>query len=182
MFFGGLFCSYLVYRFLYPTAFLEGSLHMDMHLGALNTAVLICSSLTMVLAVRSAKTDQRKLTVIFLLATMVLGFVFLGVKAIEYHDHWVAREFPGPSFQFEGADPQHTQIFFSLYFAMTGVHALHMIIGCGMVLWLTMNAWRGMYSSEYYNPVEMGGLYWHFVDIIWIWLFPLLYLISHKHV
>ena len=182
MFFGGLFLSYMLYRFLYPTAFLEGSRHMNITLGATNTAVLICSSLTMVLAVRAAKLNQRKLTVIFLLVTMLLGLAFMGVKAIEYHEHWVAKEFPGPAFQFEGTDPRHTQIFFSLYWAMTGLHALHMIIGCGMVLFLMINAWRGAYNSEYYNPVEIGGLYWHFVDIVWIWLFPLLYLISHQHV
>jgi cytochrome c oxidase subunit 3 len=155
---------------------------MNISLGALNTAVLICSSLTMVLAVRCTKTNQRKLTVIFLLVTMLLGLAFLGVKAIEYHEHWVAGELPGPAFHFEGTDPRHTEIFFSLYWIMTGLHALHMIIGCGMVLFLMWHAWRGLYNSEYYNPVEIGGLYWHFVDIVWIWLFPLLYLISHQHV
>jgi cytochrome c oxidase subunit 3 len=182
MFFGGLFLSYMLYRFLYPTAFVEGSRHMNLWLGATNTVVLICSSLTMVLAVRATRTNQRKLAVIFLVITLVLGLAFLGVKGVEYHEHWVAREFPGPAFHFEGTDARHTEIFFSLYFAMTGLHALHMIIGCGLVLYLTMHVWRGVYNSEYYNPVENGGLYWHFVDIIWIWLFPLLYLISHYHV
>ena len=126
--------------------------------------------------------NQRKLAVIFLMITLVLGLAFLGLKGVEYHEHWVAREFPGPAFHFEGTDPRHTEIFFSLYFAMTGLHALHMIIGCGLVLYLMMHVWRGVYNSEYYNPIEIGGLYWHFVDIIWIWLFPLLYLISHYHV
>jgi len=182
MFFGGLFCSYLIYRFLYPTAFQEGSEHMSLWIGATNTAVLICSSLTMVLAVHAAKTSQRKKIIFFLLLTLIFGFVFLGLKGVEYHEHWVKMEFPGPSFHFEGTDPRHTEMFFVLYFVMTGLHALHMIIGAGMVLFLMYYAYRGHYSAEYHNPVEIGGLYWHFVDIVWIFLFPLLYLISHKHV
>jgi cytochrome c oxidase subunit 3 len=182
MFFGGLFCSYLIYRFLYPTAFLEGSAHMSLWIGATNTAVLICSSLTMVLAVHSAKVNRRQALIMFLLFTMLLGMVFLGLKGVEYHEHWVRGEFPGPAFHFEGTDPRHVEIFFVLYFVMTGLHALHMVIGCGMVLFLIYHAYRGQYNSEYYNPVEMGGLYWHFVDIVWIFLFPLLYLISHHHV
>jgi cytochrome c oxidase subunit 3 len=112
---------------------------------------------------------------------MILGLAFLGLKGVEYHEHWVQREFPGPAFHFEGADPRHTEIFFTIYFIMTGLHALHMIIGIGMVAFLMYFAARGDYSSEYHNPVEIGGLYWHFVDIVWIWLFPLLYLIAHKH-
>jgi cytochrome c oxidase subunit 3 len=182
MFFGGLFCAYLVYRFLYPTAFAEGSEHMSLVLGATNTVVLICSSLTMVLAVHAAKIGRRQMIVFFLLLTLILGFCFLGIKAVEYHEHWVKMEVPGPAFHFDGTDPHHTEIFFSLYFAMTGLHALHMIIGCGMVLFLMYYAWRGRYGTAYYNPVEIGGLYWHFVDIVWIFLFPLLYLIAHKHV
>jgi cytochrome c oxidase subunit III len=181
MFFGGMFCAYLVYRVSYYDAFVAGSQKMNIVLGATNTAALICSSLTMVLAVHSAKTNQRKLTVVFLLATILLGMVFLGIKAVEYHEHWVAHEFPGPNFHFDGPDPRHAQLFFSLYFAMTGLHALHMIIGIGIVAGIAYFAWKGNYSAEFHNPVEMTGLYWHFVDVVWIYLFPLLYLISHKH-
>lgn len=181
MFFGGLFLSYLVYRLSYYDAFVAGSSTMHTLLGAVNTAVLICSSLTMVLAVHNAKMGHRKLTVVFLILTMVLGFGFLGIKAVEYHEHWVAHEVPGPNFQFDHPDAKHVEIFFSLYFAMTGLHALHMVIGIGLVSVITYFAWRGRYSAGYHNPVEITGLYWHFVDLVWIYLFPLLYLISHRH-
>ncbi len=177
LFFGGLFCTYTVYRFMYPAAFAQSSHHLDVTLGCFNTAVLIGSSLTMALAVHGAQLGQRWMQVVFLLATIALGSIFLGVKTIEYghkfHEHLV----PGPSFLFAG-DARHAQIFFSLYFVMTGLHALHMIIGIGVLAVLTVLAWRGTYTSAYYSPVELTGLYWHFVDIIWIFLFPLLYLIG----
>jgi cytochrome c oxidase subunit III len=181
MFFGGLFLSYLVYRLSYYDAFVAGSSTMHTMLGAVNTAVLICSSLTMVLAVHNAKMGHRKLTVVFLILTMVLGFGFLGIKAVEYHEHWVANEVPGPNFHFDHPDAKHVEIFFSLYFAMTGLHALHMVIGIGLVSVITYFTWRGRYTAGYHNPVEITGLYWHFVDLVWIYLFPLLYLISHRH-
>lgn len=184
MFFGGMFCAYLVYRVAYYNAWVAGSQQMNILLGAVNTAVLICSSVTMVLAVHFAKLGNRRLLIIFLVATMALGVAFLGVKAVEYHEHWAAHEVPGPNFNFHETgnfDPRHVQIFFSLYFAMTGMHALHMIIGIGVLAWLTLRAVRGQFTEHYNSPVEMTGLYWHFVDVVWIYLFPLLYLISHKH-
>lgn len=184
MFFGGMFCAYLVYRLSYYNAWVAGSQQMEIGLGAVNTAVLICSSLTMVLAVHAAKTGNRKMLILFLIATIILGLGFLGIKAIEYHGHWVHHEVPGPNFNFEHTgnyDPRHVAIFFSLYFAMTGMHALHMVIGVGLLSWLTFRAFRGDFSPEYNSPVEMSGLYWHFVDLVWIYLFPLLYLISHRH-
>jgi cytochrome c oxidase subunit III len=188
MFFGGLFTTYLVYRSEYYEAFVEGSQKMNIILGAVNTAVLICSSLSMAMAVRSAQLGKRKLMVILLLVTIVFGFGFLGIKGVEYHEHWTNHEFPGPNFHFEtgdpahpATDPQHTEIYFSLYWAMTGLHALHMVIGIGLVTWLVIAGMRGAFNPNYYNPVENVGLYWHFVDLVWIYLFPLLYLISHKH-
>jgi cytochrome c oxidase subunit 3 len=187
MFFGGLFCAYLVYRASYYQAFVEGSQKMNIWLGATNTAVLICSSLTMALGVRCAQLGQKKLMVVLLLLTILFGFGFLGIKAIEYHEHWENHEFPGPNFHFQtisGAPPvdaQHTEIYFSLYWAMTGLHALHMVIGIGLVSWLVIAGMRGAYNPEYYSPVDNVGLYWHFVDLVWIYLFPLLYLISKKH-
>jgi cytochrome c oxidase subunit 3 len=186
MFFGGLFCAYLVYRATYYQAFVEGSQTMNIWLGATNTAVLICSSLSMAMAVRCAQTDKRKMMVVLLLITIVFGFGFLGIKAVEYHEHWTNHQFPGPTFQFEGAEaagvnPQNVQIYFSLYWAMTGLHALHMVIGIGLVTWIVIAGARGHYSADYYSPVENVGLYWHFVDLVWIYLFPLLYLISKKH-
>jgi cytochrome c oxidase subunit III len=186
MFFGGLFCAYLIYRSTYYSAFVAGSQTMNIWLGATNTAVLICSSLSMALGVRCAQTSKTKMMVVLLLITIVFGFAFLGIKAVEYHEHWTHHQFPGPTFQFEGADaagvnPQNVQIYFSLYWAMTGLHALHMIIGIGLVTWIAIAGWRGAYGPDYYSPVENVGLYWHFVDLVWIYLFPLLYLISKKH-
>ena len=178
LFFGGLFLVYTYYRFLFPTAFAQASHHLDVTLGCFNTAVLIGSSLTMALAVHGAQLGKRWPQVIFLIATIVLGSIFLGVKAIEYghkfHEHLV----PGPTFLFPDGDARHAQVFFSLYFVMTGLHALHMVIGIAILAVLTWQAWRGMYGSAYYSPVELTGLYWHFVDIIWIFLFPLLDLIG----
>lgn len=180
MFFGGLFLGYAIYRSLYPEAFAEASRLLDYRLGALNTAVLICSSLTMVLAVRAAQLGQRRSLIIFLVLTMLLGSVFLGNKAIEYTHKFHEHLIPGPSFGPEPplANPQHAQLFFGFYFAMTGLHALHMIIGIGILAVLAVMAWRGRFSSDYFSPVDISGLYWHFVDIVWIFLFPLLYLIS----
>ena len=188
MFFGGLFCAYLVYRASYYQAFVEGSGKMNIGLGATNTAVLICSSLSMALAVRAAQTGKRKLMAMLLVITIIFGFGFLGIKAIEYHEHWENHEFPGPSFHFQtgnpnhpATDPVHTEIYFSLYWAMTGLHALHMIIGIGLVAWIMFAGLAGAYGPLYYSPVENVGLYWHFFDLVWIYLFPLLYLISKKH-
>ena len=182
LFFGGLFLVYTVYRAEYPLAFAEASRHLDITLGTFNTAVLIISSLTMALAVYSASLGRRKAIIAFLLATMALGGVFLGVKAVEYthkfHDHLV----PGPGFRFPGAGARQAEMFFSLYFAMTGLHAAHMIIGIGLLTVLVLQARKGRYGPDYYTPVEVCGLYWHFVDIVWIFLFPLLYLIGrHLH-
>src|SRR5260370_32718763 len=116
-----------------------------------------------------------------LIGTIALGSVFLVIRGFEYHSKWVEHLVPGPNFQFEGRDPVHSQLLFCFYFAMTGMHALHMIVGEGLLTWLLVTARIGIYSSHYYTPVEMIGLYWHFVDIVWIFLFPLLYLIGRHH-
>jgi len=180
MFFGGMFGGYTVYRNLYPDAFASTSRYMNLTIGAINTAVLICSSFTMVLAVRSAQLGRKKALIIFLVLTLVLGCVFLALKYVEYHEKWVDHHVPGPGFRYE--DPryfQQAQILFFLYFAMTGMHALHMIVGAGLLTTLIVMASRNGFSAEWYTPVDMIGLYWHFVDIVWIFLFPLLYLIGH---
>jgi cytochrome c oxidase subunit 3 len=188
MFFGGLFCAYLIYRRWYFGDFGAASKSIDATLGARNTAVLICSSLTVVLAVWAAQTARRTLLIGSLVVTMVLGLAFLGIKAKEYKDKFEEHHVPGASFSFDHvpipghpdqyANPRHAQIFFSLYFIMTGLHALHMIIGLGLFAWLLFMAWKGRFTPEYHTPIEIGGLYWHFVDIVWIYLFPLLYLID----
>jgi len=178
MFFGGMFTAYIVYRALHPAAFVEASHELDLMMGAINTAVLICSSLTMALAVHASQLGQRKSLVTYLLLTMFLGLVFLGIKAVEYHEKFVNHHVPGPSFHFEGPQAPYAEMFFSLYFAMTGLHALHMIIGEGLLGVLTIRAWIGRFTAEYNTPIDLTGLYWHFVDIIWIFLFPLLYLLG----
>lgn len=178
MFFGGFFLVYLVYRVQYQPAFFAGSHHLDIRAGAINTAVLITSSLTMALAVWAAQVGRRKAIVGFLLLTMALGGVFLGIKAYEYADKFEHHLVPGPGFQWEGPLARQVEIFYSLYFGMTGLHALHMVIGIGVLLTLLRPAWKGRYGPEYNTPIECFGLYWHFVDIVWIFLFPLLYLIG----
>ena len=178
MFFGGMFTAYVFYRSLYPNAFAAASHELDLTMGAINTAVLICSSLTMALAVNSAQLGRRKSLVWFLILTIVLGSVFLGIKAVEYHEKFVHHHVPGPSFHFDGPDPANAQLFFSIYFGMTGLHAFHMIIGIVLLAILAIRARRGRFTSEYYTPIDMTGLYWHFVDIVWIFLFPLLYLLG----
>lgn len=178
MFFGGLFLAYVVYRLYYPEAFAAASHHLDIVLGGTNTVVLIASSLTMALAVHAAQTGRQRTLLLFLTLTLILGAAFLGIKAVEYHHKWVDHLIPGASYAFPGGDAQHTQLFYSLYFAMTGMHAFHMIIGLGILTTLILQARRGKYGEAYFTPVELSGLYWHFVDIVWIFLFPLLYLID----
>lgn len=176
--FGGLFAAYLVYRVWYPTVFGEASRELDLWMGAANTSVLILSSLTMALAVHASQAGRRAETLAGLAATMALGSIFLVVKAFEYHHKWVHHLVPGPAFAIEGVDPHHAQIFFSLYFALTGLHATHMVIGLGLLAVILVMAWRGRFTPAWNTPVEMSGLYWHFVDIVWIFLFPLLYLVD----
>ena len=180
MFFGGLFLAYIIYRSRFPEAFMAASHELDTWMGAINTAVLIASSLTMALAVRSAQLARRKAIVGFLILTILFGSVFLVVKYFEYSSKFEHHLVPGPGFEFHapGIDPDQAEMFFNLYFGMTGLHALHMVIGVGLLAWLCFPAWRGRYNGDYHNPVEGVGLYWHFVDIVWIFLFPLLYLLG----
>ncbi|HUO14111.1 MAG TPA: cytochrome c oxidase subunit 3 family protein [Verrucomicrobiae bacterium] len=191
MFFGGLFCAYLIYRLWYFGDFAAAAQTLNYKLGATNTAVLICSSLTVVFAVHAAQVGKRAMLIVSLILTLILGFAFLGIKAVEYTEKFELHHVPGPSFQFDNVrvpghpdqlvNPRHAEIYFALYFIMTGLHALHMIIGIGIFTWLLITAWKGRYTPKYFTPVEIGGLYWHFVDIVWIYLFPLLYLIDlHK--
>jgi cytochrome c oxidase subunit 3 len=180
MFFGGLFTGYTVYRVVHPAAFEAASHHLDIVLGALNTGVLLTSSLTMALAVRSAQTGKRRNTVAFLVVTMLLGAAFLCIKGLEYYQKYTDHLVPGPSFSFPGSHSHEAEMFFYLYFAMTGLHAIHMITGLGVVSVIAIQAARGRFTPAYYTPLEVTGLYWHFVDIIWIFLFPLLYLIGSR--
>jgi len=194
MFFGGMFFSYLLYRNWYYDAFVVASNQLSIGWGTANTIFLITSGFCMALGVWAAEVRNRKLLVLFLWLTTFFGVLFLGVKGVEYHEKWEKHHIPGASFNVrEFTNPaafglkerplpldmaQKTQVFFFLYFAMTGMHALHMIIGVGLLFWLIWRAQRGEFSAGYVAPIENFGLYWHFVDIVWLFLFPLLYLIN----
>jgi cytochrome c oxidase subunit III len=198
MFFGGLFFAYLLYRNWYNPAFVVSSNQLSIPLGAANTAILIASGFFMALGVWAAEVRKKGLLLLFLVLTTVFGLAFLGIKAVEYHEKWEKHHIPGASFdvsQFINPQAyglkekplapdmaQKTQVFFFLYFAMTGMHAFHMIIGIVLLFWLMWRTNRGEFSSGYVAPIENFGLYWHFVDIVWIFLFPLLYLINRHPV
>lgn len=178
MFFGGLFLAYLILRSIYPEAFAEAARYQNVLAGSINTIVLIFSSLMMVLAVRGAQLGQRGVLVFFLLATAALGMVFLGIKAFEYWQHWREGLAPGVNYDYTRAPNANVQaLFFWLYFAMTGLHAVHMIIGIGLVLILAARGLRGSFLRARYTRVEQMGLYWHFVDVVWLFLFGLFYMI-----
>lgn len=186
LFFGGMFMAYTVYRSLHPVAFDIGSHLLDVRFGATNTAVLICSSLTMAMAIRAAQTGKKKGTIIwFLILTMILGALFLFLKfRFEWYHDYIEHTVPGFGFQNHaawGANAGQVQMFMCFYFFMTGLHALHMIVGIGVLTVLTIMAGRGKFTSQYFAPLEISGLYWHFVDIVWIFLFPLLYLAGGRY-
>ncbi len=190
MFFGGLFTGFVVYRFTTPEAFAIAADRLSVLLGSINTAVLLTSSLTVALAVRAGQTGDRRAQVRYLLLTMALGTAFLGIKAVEYTMEYHERLVPGRYFSTEHLKipedaselvRQRTEMFFVFYFFMTGLHAFHMIIGLGVFAVIAWMAHRGRFTPEYHTPLELSGLYWHFVDIVWVFLYPLLYLIDrHK--
>ena len=178
MFFGGVLVAYMISFVVYAEAFEDASNHLSLPLGALNTVVLLTSSLTMALAVHAAQVGERRKLVRQLVWTLILGSVFLVVKAYEYSHKFHEGLVPGPSFAYSGRNAAEHELFVSFYFALTGLHALHMIIGIGILAVLILMARRGRFGPGYYTPVEMSGLYWHFVDLVWIFLFPLLYLLG----
>jgi cytochrome c oxidase subunit 3 len=180
LFFGGIFLGYAVYRSMYHAAFAEASKQLDIVLGTLNTAVLLCSSLTMAMGVHYAQLNNRRLLVIFLILTMILGAVFLGIKFYEYYQKFEENLIPGAGMKWEGPNAHQVSLFFLFYFIMTGMHAVHMIIGIGMMTVLLVLSANRKITSIYYTPIEAGGLYWHFVDIVWVFLFPLLYLVDRS--
>jgi cytochrome c oxidase subunit III len=218
MFFGGLIASYLVYRFTSPDVWGAASRQLNVALATLNTVVLLTSSLTMALAVHAGETGEKAKQVRFLLATMVLGTLFLVFKGVEYHEEWEKHLVPGPGFNAQQlkiasagnletppnaeelaeaavtsrfAAPlvlptksfaeRRAQLFFVFYFFMTGLHAIHMVIGLVMLVIIAWMARNGRFTPHYHNPLEVAGLYWHFIDIVWVFLYPLLYLVAlHK--
>jgi cytochrome c oxidase subunit 3 len=164
--FGGLFTAYVVYRIQYPQLFYEGHLKLDRVLGAINTVVLIGSSLTVALGIGAIRVGKVRLLKFFLALTILLAGVFLGIKYVEYTEKFSHGLSPG------------TDIFFSLYFMLTGLHGIHVLAGMGVLGGVLYLAGKGKFSESYYTPVEISGLYWHFVDLVWIYLFPLLYLVG----
>lgn len=182
MFFGGLFLTYTIYRTQDEAVFAAASHELDLFWGTVNTVVLLTSSLTMALAAHAAESLHRKWLVFLLAATMLLGSIFVGIKGMEYHHKYMHGLMPllGLPFKWHGTSPGHAEMFFDLYFLMTGVHALHMVIGLGILLVLLLQASRGGLLGNFSAPIHITGLYWHFVDIVWVFLFPLLYLIGAR--
>lgn len=178
LFFGGLFAAYIVYRSWYPELYLLASEELNTLWGGVNTVVLIGSSLTVAMAIRSAQLNQIKGLIYNLYITIGLACVFMVIKFFEYSHKFHLGIYPGSYYTYEGIAHEKANIFFSIYYMMTGVHGLHVTIGIGLMIWLVVKAKRGVFHSGYYTPVEITGLYWHLVDIIWIFLFPLLYLID----
>lgn len=180
MFFGVLFAAYVMTRLHHPQGFILGSRHTDIVLGTINTAVLLTSSLTVALADRAVALNQRKLATGLIIATIALGFVFLALKGTEYVQDWHQHLVPALNFSFAGPDARGVELFFYLYFVTTLLHALHLTIGIGLMAVMAVLNSRGKFSSHYFTPVKLSGLYWHFVDIVWIFLYPLLYLVSRS--
>jgi len=176
LFFGGLFLAYTVYRHFYFNAFAIGSRHTDVFYGTLNSVILLTSSLTMALAVQAAKENRKNVIAPLVLATIFLGLAFLTVKGFEYHKDITDHLVPGANF--DPTLPLQSQIFFWFYWTMTALHGVHIFIGLGILTVMTLLARRGKFSGNYHTPLELAGLYWHFVDIIWLFLYPLLYLVQ----
>jgi cytochrome c oxidase subunit 3 len=186
LFIGAIFVAYFTYRLQaeYFDAFRESSEHLIRWIGAVNTAVLLISSLTVVLAIRACKQNKQKQIFWYLIATIVLGSMFFGFKVLEYYDDYVEHLWPSvtaANFHPEGMDSQakieHSKLFFRFYYSLTGLHAFHMLVGLGIFIFLAVKARRGAFTPESHTQVEICGLYWHFVDLVWIFLFPLLYLV-----
>jgi cytochrome c oxidase subunit 3 len=180
MFFGGIFLGYTIYRLAYPEMFHFMSHELDVVLGTVNTAVLLTSSLTMALAVNAAQNGKQGKLVAMLFSTFLLSLVFLVIKAFEYEHKFHIGAVPGSLFHFANPYGNNAQIFLSFYFGATGIHGLHVLIGTILIGWFTWRARRGHFPAENYQPVELLGLYWHFVDLAWIYVFPLFYLIGRS--
>ncbi len=178
LFFGGLFAAYIIYRAWYPELYTLASEELNTLWGGVNTLVLIGSSLTVAMAIKSAQLNQKKGIIINLGITIALACIFMVIKYFEYTHKFELGIFPGEFYTYEGVDHPKANIFFSLYYMMTGLHGIHVLVGIGLMVWLLVKAVKGRFHSEYYTPVEITGLYWHLVDIIWIFLFPLFYLID----
>jgi len=177
LFFGGLFMAYTAFRYLYPGTFLHAHEHLNVPMGGINTIVLITSSLTMALAVRSAQVGKNKHMLVNLVATFLFACTFLVIKYFEYAHKFHDGLLPGKFYTATGIEGL-PHVFFGIYFVMTGLHGIHVLAGMGVIAWIFIRGAQGRFSPSYYTPVENVGLYWHLVDLIWIFLFPLLYLVK----
>ena len=178
LFFGAVFVAYIIYRGIYYDAFAEGSRELSIFLGGVNTGVLLCSSLCMALAVHAAQRGRSNQLITYLIVTELIGAIFLGIKFLEYYEHYKDHLIPAYNFGYPGAHVKQVELFMVFYFILTGMHAVHMLVGMGMLTTLSILAVRGKFSAAYYAPVDIGGLFWHFVDIVWVFIFPLLYLVK----
>lgn len=176
--FGGLFVAYAIYNNIYPEIFDEGSKFLNWRLGALNTLILISSSFTMALGIHYTQRNERSKAVVFLWVTLLCGALFMVIKYFEYTHKIHLGLLPGSHFNFAEAHSKNLGLYFSFYFLMTGMHGLHVLVGMGLILWVTLRTMRGEFGPEYFTPIEGVGLFWHLVDLIWIYLFPLLYLMG----
>jgi cytochrome c oxidase subunit 3 len=176
--FGGLFVTYGIFRMVNPEMFYNAHKALDIGLGTFNTIVLIISSVTEVLAIHSIQNDRRERTIFYLVLTILLAVTFLVVKYFEYHHKFELGQLPGKYYTYDGIAGTNPHVFFSIYFLMTGLHGLHVLIGIGLITWIVVRTAKDHFSSDYYTPLENVGLFWHLVDMIWIFLFPLFYLIG----
>lgn len=180
LFFGGMLLAYTWLRATYPEGVAEAGRHTKIVIGSVNTLVLLTSSLTMAWAVHAAEHGRAKALTRLLAVTALLGLLFLGLKGYEYHKEWTEHLVPGLNFHEDSAHAQTIELFYFLYFLLTGIHGIHVTIGIGLIAVMAVRARRGAFSSRYYTPVEVTGLYWHFVDIVWIFLYPLIYLVGRS--
>jgi cytochrome c oxidase subunit 3 len=179
LFFSGLFMAYIIFRYLHPDTMQYASEHfLDKTYGGINTVVLLFSSVTMALGVRAAQIGDRKGQVRYIIITIICALIFMCVKYVEYSHKFHLGLAPGRFFSYTGDIPGEPQTFFAIYFCMTGLHGIHVVAGIIVLLWLLRRCNRGDFGPDYYAPVELVGLYWHLVDLVWIFLFPLLYLIK----
>jgi cytochrome c oxidase subunit 3 len=176
--FSGLFVAYAVYRAWHPDMFIEAHMFLNVYLGTLNTVVLITSSVTIALAIRSLQVNKQNQAIWLLAATIALAAIFLIIKYFEYTHKIELGQLPGKYYTFTGIEGTNPHVFFSIYFLLTGLHGIHIILGMVGITWVLRKTMLGQFNSEYYTPVENVGLYWHLVDLIWIYLFPLLYLVG----
>jgi cytochrome c oxidase subunit 3 len=178
LFFGVLFAAYVVCRWRFPLAFVEGSAHTDFTMGTAETAILLISGCLAAIALRQIQLDRARQSAMLLMITSALGMAFLVLHGMEYHDEFEEGLIPGIRYTQTGPDARGVELFFSLYYVITGFHSLHVLIGVVALLVMAIRTWRGAFSSVYYTPVEITGLYWSLVDIVWIFVYPAIYLVG----